>query len=133
MNNDNVEIVITGGAGAIAATAADHIALALKGAGATVDFPGRPQRGATSNQALRGVRAVVRMGERAQPHMLPGTNRNGFDAPTAARIAIGVVLLLVLFGAELRLHFGLRLDTIITAAAIWWFSRCCRRGTAIAP
>ena len=40
MTNDNVEIVITGGAGAIAATAADHIALALMGAGATVDFPG---------------------------------------------------------------------------------------------
>jgi hypothetical protein len=130
MNNDSVEIIITGGAGGSAVNVADHVALALMGAGATVDFPGRRQRGATSNQVLRGVRAVVRMGESAQRHMLRCTNRNGFDAPTAARTAIGVVLLLVLFGAELRLHFGLRLDAMITAAAIWWFWRCARRGAA---
>jgi hypothetical protein len=46
MTNDNVEIIITGGAGALTATAADHVAPALMGAGATVDFPGRASQGA---------------------------------------------------------------------------------------
>jgi hypothetical protein len=100
-------------------------------AGATVDFSGRPQRGTTSGRTLRGLRTVVRVGEKAHPITPPGADRKGMDAPTAARIAVGVVLLLTLFGAELRLHFGLRLDTIITAAAIWWFWRFCRRGTAM--
>jgi hypothetical protein len=42
-----------------------------------------------------------------------------------------VVLLLVLCSAEVRLRFGLRLDTIITVAAIWWFGRWCLRGAAV--
>ena len=37
----------------------------------------------------------------------------------AAMIAFAAVLVLVLFGAELRRHFGLGLDAIIAAAAIW--------------
>ena len=40
--------------------------------------------------------------------------------------------MLALFDAEVRLHFGLRLDTVITAAAIWWFWRRCQRGRPIA-
>jgi hypothetical protein len=32
-----------------------------------------------------------------------------------------VVLLLVLCSAEVRLHFGLPLDTVVTLAAIWGF------------
>ena len=43
---DNVEIIITGGARGAAANAADHVALALMVAGATVDFPGRPNQAA---------------------------------------------------------------------------------------
>jgi hypothetical protein len=39
-----------------------------------------------------------------------------------------VVLLLVLCSAEVRLHFGLRLDAIIAMVAIWGFWRWCLRG-----
>ncbi len=62
---------------------------------------------------------------------MPGARREGFDPPAAAKIAVGVVALLVLCSAEARLHFGLRLDTIITAAAIWWFWRWCLRKSAM--
>ncbi len=129
MNNDDLEIIIAGGAGRSAANAADHIALALMRAGASVDFPRRPNREARSGQTLRGVHAVVGMAGGAGLAALPGASRAGFDLPAAAKIAIGVVALLALCGAEVRLHFGLRLDTIITAAAIWWFwRRCARKG-----
>ena len=50
MNNDELEIIIAGGVGRSAAPAADHIALALMGAGASVDFPGRPNREARSGR-----------------------------------------------------------------------------------
>jgi hypothetical protein len=132
MNIDNVEITIAGGAGGSAVTAADHVALALMGAGATVDFPGRANREARSVQTLRGVHAVVRMEGGAGPVVLPGASREGFNLPAAAKIAVGVVALLVLCSAEVRLHFGLRLDTIITAAAIWWFWRWGARKSAMA-
>ena len=33
----------------------------------------------------------------------------------------------MLFGAELRLRFGLRLDTIVTLGALWAFWRYCLR------
>jgi len=63
---------------------------------------------------------------------LPGASQEGFGLPAAAKIAVGVVALLVLCSAEVRLHFGLRLDTIITAAAIWWFWRWYRMRDAMA-
>ena len=131
MSNDDLEIIIAGGAGRSAA-AADHIVLALMGAGASVDFPGRPNREARSGQTLRGVHAVVRMEGRAGLAALPGASQEGGGLPAAAKIAVGVVALLVLCSAEVRLHFGLRLDTIITAAAIWWFWRWCHRKSAMA-
>ena len=126
MNNENVEVIVTGGAGGAAANAADHIALALMGAGASVDFPGRPNREARSGQTLRGVHAVVRMAGSVGLAVLSGPSPGGSGLPVAAKIAAGVVALLALCNAEVRLHFGLRLDTIITAAAIWWFWRWCR-------
>ena len=97
------------------------------GAGATVDFPGRPQREARSGQTLRGVYAVVRMAGDAGLAALPGPDRGGGDLSAAVKVAIGVVLLLVLCSAEVRLHFGLRLDAIVTAAAIWGCWRWCSR------
>ena len=131
MNRDNVEIVVTGGAGGSAATAAEHIALALTRAGATVDFPGRPNQAVRLGQTLRGVHAVVRMAGGAGLAASPGSSRGEGNLPAAAKVAIGVVLLLVLCSTEVRLRFGLRLDTIITVAAIWWFGRWCLRGAAV--
>ncbi|HEY1856962.1 hypothetical protein [Acidocella sp.] len=133
MNDHEVEIVVGGGAAHRRADVADHVALTLMSAGATVDFSARPRRPVPPGQTLCGVRAVVRMGDTAQPHMPPGPEQKSFDAPTAVRIAIGVVLLLALFGGELRLNFWLRLDAIIVAAVLWWFWRCRRRGTAMMP
>jgi hypothetical protein len=47
--------------------------------------------------------------------------QNGARFNQATKLAIGTILLLMLFGAELRLHFGIRFDTFITLAAIWAF------------
>ena len=130
MDIDNVEIIISGGAGGLAATAADHIALALMTAGATVDSPSRPNQAVRPGQTLRGVHAVVRVAGRAGVALLPGPSRERFGLPAAAKITVGVVLLLMLCSAEVRLHFGLRLDTVTTVAAIWSFWRWCLRGAA---
>ena len=71
------------------------------------------------------------MAEGAGLAVLPGSSRGGGNLPAAAKLVIGVVLLLVLCSAEVRLHFGLRLDAIITVAAIWGFWRWCLRGAAM--
>jgi len=126
---DNVEIIITGGAGGAAAHAADHVALALMGAGATVDFPGRPNQAVRLAQTLRGVHAVVRIAGGAGLAVLPGFSRGRGSLPAAAKLVIGVVLLLALCTAEVRLHFGLRLGAIITVVVIWGFWRWGLRGT----
>jgi hypothetical protein len=39
----------------------------------------------------------------------------------AAKVLVGVVLLLMLFGAEMRLHFGMRLGSIVPLLALWLF------------
>ena len=67
------------------------------------------------------------MAEGAGLAVLPGSSRGRGNLPAAAKVAIGVVLLLVLFSADVRLHFGIRLDAIITLLAIWGFWRWCRR------
>jgi hypothetical protein len=59
------------------------------------------------------------------------SDRGGGNLPAAAKVAIGAVLLLALCSAEVRLHFGLRLDTIITVVAIWCCWRWCSRGAAM--
>jgi hypothetical protein len=70
---------------------------------------------------LHGVHAVVRMAGGEGLAVLPGSSWGGGNLPAAAKIAIGVVLLLVLCSAEVRLQFDLRLDAIITMVAIWGF------------
>jgi hypothetical protein len=65
-----------------------------------------------------------------------GAKTPGGDAPslpgTFVRIAIGVLLLLMLFSAELRLHFGLRFDTILMLGGIWAFWHFCLRRSGAA-
>ena len=60
--------------------------------------------------------------------VVPGSSRGGGNLPAAAKVAIGAALLQALRSTEVRLHFGLRLDTIITVVAIWrcwrWRWRC---------
>jgi hypothetical protein len=113
------------------AEAADHVALALMSAGATVDFLGRPGSEMRPARALRGVHAVIRMPGRAARATSGASARRGLDLGTVAKLGLGVVLMLALFDAEVRLHFGLRLDTVITAAALWWFWRWCQRGAPV--
>ncbi len=132
MDDNAIEITVGGNPGRAMADAADHVALALMTAGAAVDFPGRPQRESRSSQTLRGVRAVVRTAGRAGRGTSAASGRGGWGLAASAKVAVGVVLMLALFDAELRLHFGLRLDTIITAAVIWWFWRWYQRGGAVA-
>jgi hypothetical protein len=46
-----------------------------------------------------------------------------------AKLCTGAVLLLALFGAEVKLHFGPRLDAVVTLAGIWAFWRQCLRAS----
>ncbi|MBW4093085.1 MAG: hypothetical protein HIU82_18585 [Proteobacteria bacterium] len=133
MDDNEIEITVGGGPGQAVADAADHIALALMSAGAAVVFPGRPRREAERARTLCGVRAVVRTSVGAQPGMLRGPSRAGFDLPIAPKVAVGAVPLLALLDAEVRLHFGLGLDTLVTGAAIWWFWRWRRQLGAAMP
>jgi hypothetical protein len=132
MDDSQIEITVGGGPGPRVAEAADHVALALMSAGATVDFPGRPRREAGPDRALRGVRAVVRVAGGMGPGASAAAGRTGLDLATVAKTGVGAVLTLALFDAEVRLRFGLGLDTVATAAAIWWFWRSCLRGAATA-
>jgi hypothetical protein len=86
-----------------------------------------------AGDALHGVRGLVTVEDAvastgASTPLRPGAStgkRTGL--PDVARIGIGVVLLLMLFGAELRLRLGLRFDMIVTLAGIWAFWRFCLR------
>jgi hypothetical protein len=131
MNDSEIEITVSGGPGQPVAEAADHVALALMSAGATADFPGRPRRGATPGRTLRGARVVVRMAGKAHTTTSTAPGGKALDLAIVAKLGVGVVLTLALFDAEMRLRFGLRLDTVITAAALWWFWRWCQRGAPI--
>jgi hypothetical protein len=120
MTTSDVEVLVRGSRGVLAA---DAVALGLMAAGACVDFPARVNVPAKSDQTLRGccVRVhVVQDGDekRADPQaaVMP-------SLAASAKIAIGVILLLALLGAEVRLHFGPRLDTIFTLAGLVMFWR----------
>ena len=116
-------LVASVGIGPSAANVAAHIALALMGAGASVDFPGRTNREARFGQTLRGVHAVLRMAGRTAPAALPRASREGFNLPAAAKIAFGMLALLVLCSAEVRLHFGLERDRFKCDHALAFFLR----------
>jgi hypothetical protein len=129
-----IEIVVRGGPGSGAYSAAQATARALEAEGASVDLHTIFTPGELAADALRGVRALVRV-ESATANTAPsssGTDSGapdvgGFGLGNVAKIGIGVVLLLMLFGAELRLNFGLRFDTIVTLAGIWAFWHYCLR------
>jgi hypothetical protein len=116
--------------------AAHATAYALEAAGASVDLRSPVARSELSGDALRGGRVMVRVedgGREEEPLRLlsgPGTaRRTGLS--DIAKVGIIVVMLLMLFGAELRLRFGLRLDTIVTVAGIWAFWYFCLRPRAV--
>ena len=120
MKRYDAEILVKG---ASAALAADAVALGLMAAGASVDFPDRSNAPATDDRTLRGGHVGVRI--LADGHDLAAGPQAAREPSmvSAARVAVGAVLLLALFGAEVRLHFGPRLDTILTLAvlaAFWW-------------
>ncbi len=76
MDDNEIEITVSGGPGEPVADAADHVVLALMSAGAVVDFSDRPQRGAMPGRTLRGVRAVIRTAARTRPEPPPGPGRS---------------------------------------------------------
>jgi hypothetical protein len=127
-----IEVIIRGRPGSGAFNAAHAAAQALEAAGASVDLRSPLTNSELSTDALRGVRVTVNVedgGGGPEPlRLLPGTRtarRTGFS--DVAKVGIGTLLLLMLFGAELRLRFGLRLDTIVTAVGIWAFWHYCLR------
>jgi hypothetical protein len=131
-----IEVIIRGRPGSGAFNAAHAAAQALEAAGASVDLRSPLTNSELSTDALRGVRVMVSVEDSAgvpEPlRLLPGTSaarRRGLS--DIAKVGIGALLLLMLFGAELRLHFGLRLDTIVTAAGIWAFWHYCLRHRSI--
>ena len=125
-----IEIVIRGRPGNGVVSAAQVIAYVLETEGASVDLSIASVPEDPTSEALRGVRAMVKAEDSvaAAPPLMslpaePGNGRAGMA--NAAKFAIGAILLLMLFGAELRLHFGLRLDTVVTVAGMWAFWRFC--------
>jgi hypothetical protein len=131
-----IEVIIRGRTGSGAFNAAHAAAQALEAAGASVDLRSPLTNSELATDALRGVRVTVNVEDGSngtEPlRLLPGmgtTRRTGLS--DIAKIGIGALLLLMLFGAELRLHFGLRLDTIVTAAGIWAFWHYCLRHRSI--
>ncbi len=122
MRDRVVEITVEGDA---ASEAADAIALGLMAAGALVDYPGRVNRAAASHGALRITRAVIRLG--AMHAGVASPNSRGLNVSQIAKAATGALLLLMLLGAEVRLHFGPRLDTFLTGFAVLLFWSTCRK------
>jgi hypothetical protein len=129
-----IEVTIRGRPGSGAFNAAYAAAQALEAAGASVDIRAPVAQSELAADALRGVRVTVKVedsgasGVAEPPRLVPGAGpsaRTGFS--DVAKVGIGAVLLLMLFGAELRLRFGLRLDTIVTLAGIWAFWNFCLR------
>ena len=126
-----IEVVIRGGAGDGAYSAAHAAAQALVAEGAYVDLRSISRMDAPEPGALRGARVRVTMDDdgpfvncdgragKAVEAAKPASSDSGLAR--AAKVLIGVVLLLMLFGAEIRLHFGLRLGSIVTLVAIWAF------------
>jgi hypothetical protein len=135
MSVREIEIVIRGRPGSGAFNAAHTAAQALEAAGVSVDLRSPLAHEEMAGDALRGVRALVKVEDVADSDTAQSTLLLTSGARTVtrtglsdiAKVGIGVVLLLILFGAELRLHFGLRLDAIITVAGIWAFWHYCLR------
>lgn len=122
-----IEIVVRGGMGSGAYSAAQAAARAVEAEGASVDLRTILAADELASGALRGARVLVRVetpataGATVVPSSNKAASREGLGLGQVSKIGIGAVLLLMLFGAELRLHFGLRFDTIITLAGIWAF------------
>ena len=131
MARQEIEIVIRGGGGDDAYGAAHIAGRALKAEGARVDLRSISWTDAPEPGALRGATVRVRVDDGSsftsdmsgggRPAEVARGARPGAGIARAAKIGIGVVLLLMLFGAEIRLHFGLRLGSIVTLVAIWIF------------
>ena len=125
-----IDVVIRGRPGSGVHAAARAAAQAMEAAGASVQLRAPPT--APDAETLRGVRALVRVAawtpDRVARQVLPPEQTvGGIGLGQAAKIGGGLVLLLMLFGAELRLRFGLRLDMIVTLLAAWAFWRHCVR------
>jgi hypothetical protein len=125
MPKREIEVVIRGAIGCGTYNAAHAVAQSLETCGASVDLESAVAQNELSSEALRGVRALVRVeGSQCSAAVTRRPVRN-YDFAQVAKIMVGVVLLLMLFGAELRLRFGFRLDTIMTLIGLWIFWRHC--------
>jgi hypothetical protein len=125
-----IEIVVRGAPGSGAYNAVNVAARALAAEGASVDLRTIFTLDELAADALRGVRVLLRVETTAVAPSLVVTDSDGGDVSgfalgNVAKIGLGVVLLLMLFGTELRLNFGLRFDTIVTLAGIWAFWHYC--------
>jgi hypothetical protein len=130
MTNDTVEIIITDRAGGSAAHVDRSRGSGAYGRGRHRGFPWPAEPGGQAGPDVARCACCGADGWGAGLAVLPGSSRGGGDLTSAAKVVIGVVLLLALCSAEVWLHFGLRLDAIITTVAIWGFWRWCLRGGA---
>jgi hypothetical protein len=122
-----IEIVVRGGKGSGAYRAAQAASRAPEAEGAPVDLRTLLAADELAPGALRGTHVTLRVetagtaGGRVVPLPDARPRQNGARLNQATKLAIGTILLLMLFGAELRLNFGIRFDTFVTLAAIWVF------------
>lgn len=136
MSVREIEVFISGPPGSGAHAAARATARTMETAGASVDLRLPLSTAEIEGEALRGVRALVRVEERTPARTSsappPDQRAGAIGYAQVAKIGGGLVLLLVLFGAEVRLRFGFRLDLIVTLVGIWAFWRYCQRSSAAA-
>lgn len=130
MQNRDIEVLIRGKGGPGTFDAAYAISQALHIVGASVELRTPVTQHELSSDALRGVRVLVRVEESSACSPARQELAKSSDFAQVAKIGIGVVLLLMLFGAELRLRFGFRLDMIMTLVGVWMFWRYCLKSRA---
>jgi hypothetical protein len=130
MESDTIEIMIRGRP-ELGGAAAYVTAQALRATGAQVRLASPLAAPWRSEGVLRGVRVImVVRTDPLEPRSRTAAVTGTFGAADAAKLAGATILLLMLLGAELRLHFGPRLDTAFTLAGAWAYWRYCLRAPA---
>ena len=136
-----VEIIVRGSPGSGAYSAARAVARALEDGGVSVDLQVPAIGDDVLDGMLRGLRASVQVEDALNSPIRNSRNSNvakGADGRIGiaqlAKIGIGVVLLLIMFGAEINLRFGLTADMFVTVIGLGiFYNRCIKRDETSAP
>ncbi len=113
-----VDVTLSGADGQELSAVAERISVALIGAGAHVKYVPGPDCRHQNPTFPRGVSVRVRIASIA-PALLPAAWPASRGRGDIWRIVLAGLVLLAVLNAEIRLHFGLRLDVVLLVAAAW--------------